>query len=186
MLPVGTPFGARLAVHAAAGVGVGVRHLRVVSVRGVLPVGISRTRRRNGRIYRHIAVRIGRVGLMATPILVGQGRTGLLLGHGSSGAGTACRRVRGARGLFWEGSCSRNRGIHAVLRGRCGRGGIAGVLANGILRGRSGFGAFRMGVANGTGIGRWQTCLRVLWSAAFHRGQDVAAFLLRGGAFGGR
>lgn len=71
MLPIPRPVRARLGVHAAAGMRVAVRHVRVGRIWRMLPVGVCWTRRRDGRIYRYIAVRIDRMGLMVSPILLG-------------------------------------------------------------------------------------------------------------------
>jgi hypothetical protein len=72
MLGIAAPFRARLSIHATAGMRVTMRHVRVWRVRRVLAIGIGRTRRRNGRIYRYFVVRIDQVGLMVTPIRLGQ------------------------------------------------------------------------------------------------------------------
>lgn len=71
MLSVARPVRPRLSVHAATGMRVTVCHVWVRGIWRVLPVGISWTGRRDGRIYRYIVVRIDRVALMATPILLG-------------------------------------------------------------------------------------------------------------------
>ena len=71
MLPVTRPVRTRLSVHVTTWMRVAVRHVWVRGILGVLPIGVSWTRRRDGRIYRYIVVRIDRVGLMASPILLG-------------------------------------------------------------------------------------------------------------------
>lgn len=86
VLGVATPFGPGLGVHVGA-VRVAVPHVRVGGIRRVLAVGVSRTGRRDGRIYRHLGVRIDEVGLMVSPIRLGQRRTVLLLRHAAGGGG---------------------------------------------------------------------------------------------------
>lgn len=75
---VSSPFRPRLCVHVRVGVRVAMRHVRVGRIgRVLLAIGISRTGLGNGRIYRHLGVRIdGR--LMVSPIRLGQRRTVLL------------------------------------------------------------------------------------------------------------
>lgn len=92
MLAITGPVGSGLRIHAAAGMGVAMRHVWVWRIRRVLPVRVGWTRSRNRRIYRHIVVRIDGVGLMARPIVLGHRRTVLLLRH-TSAAGGAGRMV---------------------------------------------------------------------------------------------
>jgi hypothetical protein len=96
MLAVTRPIWARL-VHAATWVrGITVRHVRVRGVRRVLcAVRVRRTRRRDGRIYRYIVVRLDRVGFITSPVLRGHGRTVWvwLLSHSAAAVATACRGV---------------------------------------------------------------------------------------------
>jgi hypothetical protein len=92
VLAVAGPVGARLRIHASARMGVAMRHVWIRRIRRVLPIRVGWTRSRNRRIYRHIVVRIDGVGLMAWPIVLGHGRTVLLLRH-TSAAGAAGRMV---------------------------------------------------------------------------------------------
>ena len=71
MLSIARPVRTRLSVHVTTWVRIAVRHVRVRGIWGVLPIRVGWTRRRDGRIYRDIVVRIDRVGLMASPILLG-------------------------------------------------------------------------------------------------------------------
>lgn len=72
VLRVTSPVWPRLRIHAAAGVRVTVCHVWVRRVGGMLPIrSVSWARRGDGRIYRNIVVRFDRMGLMATPILLG-------------------------------------------------------------------------------------------------------------------
>jgi hypothetical protein len=96
MLAVTRPIWTRL-VHAATWMrGVAVGHVRVRCVRRMLrAVRVCWTRRRDGRIYRYIVVRLVRVGFITSPVLRGHGRTVWvwLLSHGAVAGATARRRV---------------------------------------------------------------------------------------------
>lgn len=71
MLAIVSPFGPGLSIHVGVGMRVAVCHFWVGRIGRVLAVRVSRTWRRNGRIYRHLAVRIDQVGLMVSPIRLG-------------------------------------------------------------------------------------------------------------------
>ena len=89
MLAIASPVWTRLSVHAAAGVGVAMRHIWVWPVRRVLPIRVGWARRRDGRIYRYIVVRFYRMGMMVSPIRLGHRRTVWLLLRHTSAAGAA-------------------------------------------------------------------------------------------------
>jgi hypothetical protein len=174
MLTIACPLRARLSIHAAAGMGIVVRHVRVRPVGRVLRVRVRRGGRRDGRIYRYFVVRLVRGGLMATPILLGQRRTvWLLLCHTSAAHATGCWMVWTLQ-VLWKGPRPRRMRINAVLRGRSGRRRrrIGNFLLRWVLRSsRCGIcrRAFRIVVPEVAGIRRGQTCLRVFGCTAFHK-----------------
>ena len=72
VLSITSPVWPRLRIHAATGVRVAVCHVWVGRIGGMLPVGrVGWARSGDGRIYRNIVVRFDRMGLMATPIMLG-------------------------------------------------------------------------------------------------------------------